>query len=318
MALNDYRHKKEDDYMKTSKLFALIICMLAFANMAINSLAAQYSDINNKESYMQAINELSSLGIINGYEDGTFRPHDGITRAEAVKLIIKAMNMENAALYQKSESHFSDVPSEHWASGYINLAAGDMGLIEGIGNNMFTPEDNITYAQFIKMLVFAVGYDKSHESQRGYPEWYVNEGRSIGISDDVDMDYNDMLTRKQAAVLLDNAMNIPIKVMTAWSASGMNEYKIMDGKNAPFESLFTGIHEVYKAKGSFSGFDGTDIIDFKIITAQFAENTSEKIIKIKIPANKDVKSHVNKNAYVLLRKSETDDIYETVCLTPIL
>ena len=62
-----------------------------FASMGFVASAATYTDVAANASYADAVNLLSNLGIIKGYEDGTFRPDNTVTRAEAATMIVRML-----------------------------------------------------------------------------------------------------------------------------------------------------------------------------------------------------------------------------------
>jgi hypothetical protein len=86
--------------------------------------------------------------IVTGYSDGTFKPYLPIKRAEFIKLVIKALNLQTEL---KHQGFFADVPASYWASPYIELAK-LKGFIEGDTNGNFRPEDKITRAEAAKIL----------------------------------------------------------------------------------------------------------------------------------------------------------------------
>lgn len=106
--------------------------------------SAAYADIATHwaKEYIAA---LSGKGIINGYEDGTFRPDNQITRAEFAKLLITLSG--RAPVYKDV---FADVSAADWSYGYI-AAASDMGLITGYNGN-FEPNGLITKQDAAVML----------------------------------------------------------------------------------------------------------------------------------------------------------------------
>ena len=73
-------------------------------------------------------------GIISGYGDGKFYPNDTITRAEAMAMIGRAKKFSG----EKSITAFSDVPYDHFASGYIRRAV-EEGIISGYPDQTFKP-----------------------------------------------------------------------------------------------------------------------------------------------------------------------------------
>ena len=66
---------------------------LTCAAPAVPASAASYRD-TNRTNYEKAVDALSDAGIINGYPDGTFRPHDNLTRAQAAKIIYELISRE--------------------------------------------------------------------------------------------------------------------------------------------------------------------------------------------------------------------------------
>lgn len=78
----------------------------------------KYKDINETDWYIKNVTLLSELGIIKGYEDGTFRANNTITRAQFIKMIVAALGNDNLPM--------GDL---YWASTYINKAY-ELNLIE--------------------------------------------------------------------------------------------------------------------------------------------------------------------------------------------
>ena len=101
---------------------------------------APYSDINQAQWASEAITSLSEKGIIEGYEDNSFKPLNSITRAEFVKLIIKAFySVEKPS----GTSKFADVTSDKWYSDCVNLAF-EKGIVSGDNYGNFNPEATIS------------------------------------------------------------------------------------------------------------------------------------------------------------------------------
>ena len=71
----------------TTKILSLVlvVCMM----LSVIGYADTYSDVSDTASYYSAVNLLSSLGIIKGYEDGTFGPERNVTRAEFTVMLIE-------------------------------------------------------------------------------------------------------------------------------------------------------------------------------------------------------------------------------------
>ena len=147
--------------MKKS-LLAFVLAFSLVLSVAVPAFAATPSDVVGKKE-QSAVEELIALGIINGYQDGTFRPDREISRAELAKIIVVATGNESAAnLMASVKSSFSDVKTTDWANGYINAAAAK-GIIQGY-NGKFRPNDNVKFEEVVAILVRALGYKESQLS----------------------------------------------------------------------------------------------------------------------------------------------------------
>ena len=132
--------------MYTKWMAAVLTVVMLLTLMPVGIFAAdeaaapvKLSDIDENTTAGQAVTELVKLGIINGYEDGTFRPDNTITRGEIAKIIITFMNLQGAA-YDTVPSGFPDVDSvNHWAKKYIKLAA-DQKIVNGYPDGTFLPD----------------------------------------------------------------------------------------------------------------------------------------------------------------------------------
>ena len=101
-----------------------------------------YSDCNSELWCNNAISTLSSMGIIDGFEDGTFRPYAKITRAQFAKIAVGFFETTTA----EYQGYYTDVPEDAWFTDYVE-AASRVGLIQGFEDNTFRPNTNITRAQ---------------------------------------------------------------------------------------------------------------------------------------------------------------------------
>lgn len=187
------------------KKMLLIIMTMA---MLIQMSAYAYSDINNS-SQNSAVNTLSGFGIINGYDDGTFKPDNNITRAEFAKIVIATIGADSNPM---STETFYDVENEHWAKSYIYIAK-SMNIINGTTDTSFSPNDNVTYEQAIKMIIAALGYWEEAENNGGYPYGYISVADRLGITNGVVYENQSYATRGNIAVLVCNALNVPYYTM---------------------------------------------------------------------------------------------------------
>ena len=155
------------------------LCSTAMA--AADEVASPFPDVPATADYFEAVKTLHSMGIFSGDEKGNFNPDKTITRAEAAKVICLLLGVGNEAATMTKQV-FSDVPSMHWAVGYVAKAA-ELEIIGGYGNGKFGPSDSVTYEQMVKMLVCAWGYGSAATGEGGWPSGYLYIAKSIGITE---------------------------------------------------------------------------------------------------------------------------------------
>ncbi len=115
-----------------------------------NIPAKEFSDMKNHWAKSYA-DKLQSLGIMNGYEDGSFRGENPITRAELAKALTLAYDIPTAA----GASPYTDVSSADWHYKYV-LAASESGLVRGYDDGSFKPNQNIVRQDAVLMLYRAM------------------------------------------------------------------------------------------------------------------------------------------------------------------
>ena len=121
---------------------------MIFARISVNQStggAPQFKDVKAGDWYKTAVDIMAKQGIVKGYEDGTFRPNQPITRREFAA--IAARYAENLDTWKT----FRDVPPTDWAYKLINRVAG-AGWINGYEDGTFRPNNNITRAEVVAIV----------------------------------------------------------------------------------------------------------------------------------------------------------------------
>ena len=198
--------------------------MLAFAcAFTMFAGAASYSDKADIKA-TTAVDMLSSLGVIQGYEDGSFKPNTTVTRAQMAKMIFTIMNggNDNANAYASLPTKFTDLPTAAWAQGYVRYLQ-NTGIIAGKSATKFAPNDTVTGLEAAKMVLVAAGYNAQKAGLTG-AAWAQNTmkyGQLNNLFEDVDADLNAALPRQYAAQILYNALDMKRVV---WS-NDINDFK---------------------------------------------------------------------------------------------
>jgi len=185
-----------------------LICLAAVCAMLLcgnaSAAAGIYADVPLDADYADAVEVLSDAKIIQGYADGNFYPDKTITRAQAATMICRLLDVEEEAKSIK-KSVFSDVPTSYWAAGCIAKAA-ELGIINGYQDGSFKPDNTLTYAQIVKMVVCANGLKSLAEEAGGYPSGYLNIANEWGYTYGINIDTNAGAPRKTVAVLFYNTL----------------------------------------------------------------------------------------------------------------
>ena len=122
------------------------------------STTNNYADCSPDLWCNNAISTLTRMGIIEGFEDGTFRPNARITRAQFAKIAVGFFETTK----EDYAGFFTDVNIGAWYTEYVEAAA-HVGLIEGFGDGTFRPDTNITRAQACVIVNRALGRKPDEE-----------------------------------------------------------------------------------------------------------------------------------------------------------
>ena len=299
------------NYLK--KAISAVIALALAASIVPATFAANVAltDVPETADYATAVNTLVALGVVNGYEDNTFKPDNNITRAEASKIIVAALNETAAAEAMKGATKFSDIEAKHeWATGYINKGV-SMGYINGMENNQFQPDGNVTFAQVVKMMLCAMGYEDyaaSLAEQYGYTgaNWYIpytQLAADAGVTEGVYAGPNEAVTRAQVAQLVYNAIKAPMvkNVGITYTDSGkiVPKIQIQDGVETSvyYRSILTEKFDAYYVEG--------------YVTATQKDNTGLKANEVSFGIAKS-KRYVEED----VQFTTTINDYATVAATP--
>lgn len=138
-----------------------------------------FKDLHINHPYFESTVVLYLQGVIKGYEDGTMRPDQDISRVEAIKLILLANNL---AIYDDKRALFSDTEAGAWYQPYLNTAWG-LEILEGYQNGKVGPHDSITFGEAFKLISKALELPISSRdySRQHWAEKYADTLRTKNI-----------------------------------------------------------------------------------------------------------------------------------------
>ena len=207
------------------KILALVMALVMSMSLVTIANAADFTD-DSEISYKEAVDVMTAIGVIDGYDDGSFDPDGILTREEAATLITRMLLGDEADSLSSSSSSFADVDASRWSSPYIEYCV-SLGIIAGAGDGNFYPAEQLTGYAFAKMLLIALGYDADREGYTG-TSWTVNvasDATSAGIDQDGLM-MSSGLSREGAAQMCLNTLEAD---MVSYSGSSSTTVSTGDG-----------------------------------------------------------------------------------------
>jgi len=159
-----------------------------------------FSDITGSK-YEEAVTLLNSLGFINGYPDGTFKPENSITRAEFTVIANKLANLSLV----NSTGTFKDC-AFHWGEPYVETAAKN-NILSGYPDGTFKPDNLVTYAEGVTILLNLKGYKEEINSNSiRWPFNYLNKAKELRLLNSIETeDYMVPANRGDVAIMALNA-----------------------------------------------------------------------------------------------------------------
>ena len=130
---------------------AMIVSILARLEGVTTAQAAGFADVDDNDWYATAVNWAASVGVVNGYEDNTFRPNTAITREQLAAILMNYAAYKGEDVSARADlSTYTDQPST-WAEEAMSWAVAE-GLISGVTNTELQPQGNATRAQVAAIL----------------------------------------------------------------------------------------------------------------------------------------------------------------------
>lgn len=136
----------------------ILLCLLFLIVLFSISSAFAYTDVSSSHWAYEAINKLSETGALNGYSDGSFRPSQGITRAEFCKIIVELLGEKAPA----QNNNYQDVNRFHWANEYIKKASSYLNA----NSNRFYPEGGLLREDAALAMVNVIGKQNEKPNEK--------------------------------------------------------------------------------------------------------------------------------------------------------
>lgn len=183
-------------------IILLIVFSMIFAMLIPIIVNAEPNDI-----VLSSGRILESLGVIKGDEYGNLMLDDNLRRQDMIVLVSRLYREESKAKVALANTKFTDITSTYsYYQPYISWAV-SKGLIEGMDDNTFGINQNVTVQQFSAVLLRVLGYEEESKLWDNIPEL----AERLGIMDDISSEPKSDLTRGEMAVMTFNALKMTLK-----------------------------------------------------------------------------------------------------------
>ena len=288
------------------KIISVIVSCLLAASAGTAAFADDtviFADVQDTP-YETAASYLAEEGILNGFPDGSFRPGQSISRAEACTLVSKMMDAaetELAASAASAAGAFSDVTEDNWFAPYIGYCVAE-GYVIGYTDGTVRPQQQISFHEFVTMICRAAG-DTDSSLGDTWPSNYIESARDRGLLEglsdfDEQTEGSDPLDRGNAAII---AYNYELS-REAGEEPGGGEPEPEDN---PLESFSGRALGIITETGTALNDDGDEV---GCITFMMGENTYELLTSA---SAKDIVSKCSDTdalVYLQMRRGEVRDI----------
>ena len=150
--------------------------------------------------------KLQAVGLMKGSDAG-LKVQSGLTRAEGLTMLLRMTGQETKANSTTLKNKFEDMDDSHWANKMVAYAY-DKGLVQGTSETEFSPEDNLSAAQFMVMLLRVMGYNELDGETLS-----LDNAKAFGEKVGFKTDFADVknLKRGQMAIIASRALNTTCK-----------------------------------------------------------------------------------------------------------
>ena len=256
---------------------------------------AAFTDQADIKVDADVVDTLVSLGIIEGFEDGSFQPNATVTRAQMAKMIyVLRTGKSDASAYNDDKTSFTDIGS-HWARGYIKYCQ-SLGIIAGKSNTIFAPNATVTAQEAAKMLLVTLGYDANKAGLVG-ANWASKTNALAdenGLLEDVNTSFTGPCPRQYAAQLIYNALDTETVV---WRDDAYTNENYAGAPNKTIGQKYMGLES--KDTGVLAAVSKEDGKDTFRLTVTGLPSLSK--------VSKDYSSLLGQEVKVLYK--ETDKVY---------
>ena len=251
------------------KVLALVLAFACAFTMFAGAAFTDQADIKATD----AVDMLVALGVVDGFEDGSFQPNGTVTRAQMAKMIyVLRTGKSDASAYNNDKTSFTDINS-HWAAGYIKYCQ-SLGIIAGKSNTKFDPNGKVTAQEAAKMLLVTLGYNAEKAGLVG-SNWASKTNALAdenGLLKDVNTSFTAACPRQYAAQLIYNTVFAPTVV---WRDDAYQHTNVLDKDNQTVGEKYMNL--VKETAGVLYACSEVEGKDYYTISTSAGQKTYNKV-----------------------------------------
>ena len=247
---------------------------------------AAFTDSADIKVKSEVVDTLTALGVVAGFEDGSFQPNGTVTRAQMAKMIyVLRTGKSDASAYNDDKTSFTDIGS-HWARGYIKYCQ-SLGIIAGKSNTKFVPNEKVSAQEAAKMLLVTLGYDANKAGLVG-TNWAAKTNALAdenGLLEDVNTSFTGPCPRQYAAQLIYNTLDANTVV---WRDDAYTNVNVIGGKNQTVGQKYMGLMDTddsillsvkEDSKGTFTvkALANDDVVTFTKVAKDYTDLLGQKV-----------------------------------------
>ena len=301
-----------DFHANLKKVLALVLAFACAFTMFAGAAFTDQADIKVKSD---VVDTLVSLGVIEGFEDGSFQPNGTVTRAQMAKMIyVLRTGNSDASAYNDDKTTFTDI-NGHWARGYIKYCQ-SLNIIAGKSSTIFAPNASVTAQEAAKMLLVTLGYDAQKAGLVG--SGWASKTNALadenGLLDDVNTSFTAACPRQYAAQLIYNAIDAKTVV---WRDDAYTNQTAAGTDNKTIGEKYMGLNTAEGVMFSFQKEDGksTYTMDLEKITKKNGTESAKNKYFDDLTFTKIAKDFTSlKNQKVKVLYKGTDEVYGVFAL----
>ena len=271
-----------DSGANLKKVLALVLAFACAFTMFAGAAFTDRADIKATD----AVDMLVALGVVDGFEDGSFQPNGTVTRAQMAKMIyVLRTGKSDASAYNNDKTSFTDI-NGHWAAGYIKYCQ-SLGIIAGKSSTIFAPNATVTAQEAAKMLLVTLGYNAEKAGLTG-PSWAAKTNALAdenGLLEDVNTSFTGPCPRQYAAQLIYNTLDANTVV---WRDDAYTNVNVIGGKNQTVGQKYMGLMDTddsillsvkEDSKGTFTvkALANDDVVTFTKVAKDYTDLLGQKV-----------------------------------------